>query len=134
MNEFQPQGGSGRTAGRRHEARDFNVRAAALFGLGLLVAAVVIHLVTVQLLGAFGRRARALDLPPRPVTAEPPAPSTPLLQTSPSEDLERLRAAEAAALGTYGWIDRERGRVRLPIDRAVELLLQQGLPARETPP
>ena len=36
-------------------------------------------------------------------------------------------------LNTYGWIDRQNGVVRLPIDRAMELLLQRGLPVRAAP-
>jgi hypothetical protein len=35
-------------------------------------------------------------------------------------------------LNTYGWIDRQNGIVRLPIDRAMELLLERGLPTRTT--
>jgi len=35
-------------------------------------------------------------------------------------------------LDTYGWIDRQHGIVRLPIDRAMELLLERGLPARSS--
>ena len=34
-------------------------------------------------------------------------------------------------LNTYGWIDRQNGIVRLPIDRAMELLLERGLPTPE---
>jgi hypothetical protein len=36
-------------------------------------------------------------------------------------------------LNTYGWIDRQNGIVRLPIDRAMQLLLQRGLPVRSAP-
>jgi hypothetical protein len=44
--------------------------------------------------------------------------------------LAALRAEEDEILGSYGWIDRERGIVRVPIDRAITLLAQKGLPAR----
>jgi hypothetical protein len=33
-------------------------------------------------------------------------------------------------LTSYGWIDRSNGIVRIPIDRAMDLILQRGLPAR----
>lgn len=33
-------------------------------------------------------------------------------------------------LNSYGWIDRSNGIVHIPIDRAMELILQRGLPAR----
>jgi hypothetical protein len=41
-----------------------------------------------------------------------------------------MRADEDQILGSYGWIDRERGIVRLPIDRAIALLAEKGLPER----
>ena len=36
-------------------------------------------------------------------------------------------------LGSYGWVDSDGGVVRMPIDRAVELVLERGLPVREQP-
>lgn len=57
-------------------------------------------------------------------------PPTPRLQTQPFKDVYLLRQAEQAKLTTYGWIDKSSGVVRLPIDRAMELTLQRGLPTR----
>jgi len=42
-----------------------------------------------------------------------------------SEDLRALRAREDEKLNTYSYIDREKGTVRLPITRAMELLSQE---------
>jgi len=41
-----------------------------------------------------------------------------------------LREGQEAKLGSYGWVDRSNGIVRIPIDRAMDLLLQRGLPTR----
>lgn len=41
-----------------------------------------------------------------------------------------LYAAENKKLNSYGWVDRSNGIVHIPIDRAMDLLLQRGLPAR----
>lgn len=57
-----------------------------------------------------------------------PLPPTPRLQTDPKADLERLRAAERERLETYGWVDRGRGIVRIPVDRAMQLVSRRGLP------
>lgn len=35
------------------------------------------------------------------------------------------RASEQKVLGTYGWVDREARLVRIPIDRAIQLYVQQ---------
>jgi hypothetical protein len=53
------------------------------------------------------------------------------LQVSPPDDLAKFRAEEAAALNSYGWVDQDKGIVRMPIDRAMDLVLQRGLPARQ---
>jgi hypothetical protein len=50
------------------------------------------------------------------------------LQVNAPGDLARLRAEEGATLSTYGWVDRAAGTVRIPIDRAMRLLLERGLP------
>jgi hypothetical protein len=42
------------------------------------------------------------------------------------KNLADLRAAEAVALNSYGWIDQGKGVVRLTVDRAVELTAAAG--------
>jgi hypothetical protein len=61
-------------------------------------------------------------------TAESKA--VPHLQIAPQEDLEQFRAREEAELNSYGWVDRTSGVVRIPIARAMNLLLERGLPTR----
>ncbi len=46
---------------------------------------------------------------------------------------EHERAAQLERLRSYGWVDRERGIVHLPIDRAMELVVQ-GVRARGPEP
>jgi hypothetical protein len=60
-----------------------------------------------------------------PHLAEPPAPR---LQTDPKSDLVRLRSYERGELDRLGWADRDRDLVRIPIDRAMQLLVERGLP------
>ncbi|MDQ3071295.1 MAG: hypothetical protein M3R55_16385, partial [Acidobacteriota bacterium] len=64
----------------------------------------------------------------RPAGEVPPGPR--LLTDEPGA-LSQFRAREAATLDHYGWTDQAGGKVHIPIDRAKELLLQHGLPARE---
>jgi hypothetical protein len=47
------------------------------------------------------------------------------LQTAPVQDLQALRASEQSTLDGYGWVDRPAGVVRIPIARAMELLVQR---------
>ncbi len=55
-------------------------------------------------------------------------PPEPRLQTNPREDLRDLRAQEDAILNSYGWVDRAAGSVHIPIDRAMEIVLERGIP------
>ena len=45
-------------------------------------------------------------------------------------NLQTFREHEDEKLTTYGWIDKNTGVVRIPIDRAKDLLLERGLPVR----
>jgi hypothetical protein len=56
-------------------------------------------------------------------------PPGPVLQVRPEEDLEHLLARQTQMLETYGWENRQAGTVRIPIEQAMDLLLQKGLPA-----
>jgi hypothetical protein len=58
---------------------------------------------------------------------EPPAPR---LQTQPFKDIYLMRKAEAERLESYGWVDQPAGVTRIPIDRAMELVIERGLPVR----
>lgn len=58
-------------------------------------------------------------------------PNAPLLQPDPQIDMDKLREIEDKQVNSYGWIDRDRGVVHIPVDRAMDLLLQEGLPYRE---
>lgn len=60
-------------------------------------------------------------------TKEPPAPH---LQTQPFKDVYLLRQGEAEKLGSYGWVDKQGGVAHIPIDRAMEVMLQRGYAAR----
>jgi len=55
----------------------------------------------------------------------PQEPPPPRLQVHPLDELRQLHMREDAQLGTYGWVDRPRGVVRLPIDRAMTLLAER---------
>jgi hypothetical protein len=55
-------------------------------------------------------------------------PSGPRLEPDPLAPRRAARAREDAVLGSYGWVDPNAGVARIPIDRAMELLVERGLP------
>lgn len=58
---------------------------------------------------------------------EPPLPN---LQKQPFSDIYMLRQHESEKLTSYGWVDQDGGVARIPVDRAMELMLERGFPAR----
>lgn len=54
---------------------------------------------------------------------------TPRLQLDDgNQDVADLHARENLLLENYSWVDQSRGKVRIPIERAMEIVAQRGLP------
>jgi hypothetical protein len=115
-----------------HEERDVNIRAVLGFGAGLLVAAGLIQLMVWLLFAYFSGREALRVAPEYPLAVDQGTrvPPEPRLQTNPRQDLRLLRAHEEGILNSYGWVDRTAGVVRIPIDQAIKLTSQRGLPVR----
>ena len=114
-----------------HEESDVNILAIFGFGGGLMAVAVLVLLVIYVLFGFFDGRERATVPAEYPLAAQADkVPPEPRLQEHPREDLSELRAREDEILSSYGWVDRNAGVVRIPIDAAMKLTLERGLPAR----
>jgi hypothetical protein len=117
-------------AERRHAPYDLQLRPVVIFGAVLVGMIVLILLGLAWLFQAFNTRLAQQDMPPAPLAqTRPQLPPEPRLQVAPSQELQQMRAAEEALLHSYGWIDQAAGIARLPIDRAVTLLVERGLPA-----
>lgn len=58
----------------------------------------------------------------------------PRLQESPPVDLVRMLRDERARITSYGWVDQKAGIARIPVDRAMDILAQKGLPRVPAPP
>jgi hypothetical protein len=112
---------------------NINLRAVFGFGIGLAVVAVVVQ---IAMLWMWKVEVNSIDAsnPPRvyplAVLQDERQPPEPRLQTNPKQDLKDLRAAEDTILNGYSWVDRNNNVVRIPIDEAMKLTLQHGLPSR----
>jgi len=114
------------------EARDVDASVIGWIGVGVVVSAFLIHAGVALLYGYFSR----IEFPRhnQPVTFVKEAPkqsSLPSLQEDPHQDLERLRDSERQILNSYGWVDREKGIARVPIEEAMKRVLEKGLPPAE---
>lgn len=54
----------------------------------------------------------------------------PQLQHASGEQLKAFRAEQEEELNSYGWVDQAHGTVHIPIERAMDLLAEGGLPVR----
>jgi len=115
-----------------HEERDVSARPVALAVLGLAGFCVAAFVLMQLLFNFFAALQSRQSAAPSPLAGayglkEPPEPR---LQVFPLQDLQALRTREAAALHSYAWVDREAEVVRIPIERAIAVLAERGLPAR----
>jgi hypothetical protein len=111
---------------KRYEERDVALRPIVVAAGALAVLIVLSGGLMYGLERGLAAREAERSAPENPLAAtygrkEPPAPR---LQANPSRDLATLRAREEELLDTYGWIDRATGRVRIPVERAIELMAE----------
>ena len=112
------------------ESKDTSVRVLALLMGGLLVL-IGGTLGSMRLLDRWLQTDADRRHPPRSPMAQPsPLPPEPRLQVNPTVDLIRLHDVENVTLESTAWVDGSSENVRIPIERAMALLAQRGLPAR----
>jgi hypothetical protein len=117
-----------------HELSDADPKPILKFLVFLVVITIAIAGVVVFFYNYLERREAAEKTARYPMSllsAERPLPPPPRLQTYPFQDVKELRQTEAPLLTRYEWVDRNAGTVRIPIDRAIEVLAERGLPYRK---
>ncbi len=119
----------------RFETRDVRATAILKFAVYLFIATIAVLFLMQRLYVAFARF-EASRQPPAPImqTAPDRKPPLPRLQETPPLDLEAMHKSEDAALSSYGWADPTTGVVRIPIDEAMRIVAERGLPARGAEP
>lgn len=129
-----PDAGYGPTpAGAGHEHTDINPGIGYQFAVWLTVAMLISGAIvygTFILVDRQVQSAREAATQYPLATKEYPAPPAPRLQTQPFKDVYLLKQDEAARLGSYGWVDKAQGTVHIPIEEAMRLTLERGLPIR----
>ncbi|HEY4742725.1 MAG TPA: hypothetical protein VIH76_19170 [Candidatus Acidoferrales bacterium] len=116
-----------------YETRDANPAAIVKFGVGL---AIVLIAVAIGMRVVFGYFAETQNLGPAasPFENARTLPPQPRLQVMPEADIHDYWEREQEILKSYGWADKQNGIVRIPIDQAMRLTLERGLPSRPAKP
>lgn len=125
MEEKAPLGHNG----PGYEVEDASVREIVFTGIGLAVGTLVVCLLTWGLFN-ISKTVSQEGQPVNPMARPGQLPPEPRVEVQPWVDLENLRRHEEEVLQTYGWADKGAGKVRLPVDRAIDVMAARGLPVR----
>jgi len=133
-----------------YERRDIGVGGVLYFLAGLAVAGVIIHFMVAGLYKYLEKRSEAQQRAVSPLVTNPSLDTrriprqynedyqrylkegfpSPQLEVNERTELNDVRLREENTLSTYDYIDKNAGTVRIPIERAIDLLAQRGLPTR----
>jgi len=115
----------------RNEPRDVSVHGVVLFGVGLVVSGLLIHIALWWLFDALAASDKDSKRPSSPLAESqkrppPPPPRLEGLEGRPP------RAAGRSPVARYEWVDKEAGVVRIPVEDAMAILAKNPklLPAR----
>jgi len=112
-----------------YEPSQADLRVVLVFLAALALAAAMVLLVLWGMFGYFrSKSAERGPLPsPRMYTSPPNVPQ-PRLQPDPVADYNMYRLSDQETLQSYGWVDQKAGIARIPIDKAMDLMVERGLP------
>jgi hypothetical protein len=123
-----------------YEHQDLGAQGVFAFLISLIVGGVVVYFVIGGVYHFMAARQRSQQPSPGPLVKQGETDtrmvSSGEIMTFPPPRLERneqieikdFRLQEEQTLNSYGWVDEKAGVVRIPIERAMQLLAQRGLP------
>lgn len=118
----------------RYERRDVHARTLAWIIAGSVILSVLGYFALRGYFGSMESQQIRTQAAAHPLaTTETQVPPAPRLQVDVSQDLQQFRAEENAKLHSYAWTDRKNNRVRIPIERAMELFAQREQQPKEKP-
>ncbi len=129
MEDFLPQTTRGAGTRQGHEANSLVVRGLVIFAVSLAAIIVAAELVLGFLMSGFSHEADDLcALAPPQFKDDAGLFPSPRLQADPSTELVKFKKEELDRLNGYGWVDERAGIAHVPIERAIDILAEKGLP------
>jgi hypothetical protein len=116
-----------------HEHEHADLKTASLFKViaAFVVIVVVIGAAVWWMYGFIRSEDEARDVRRTLIPAPSPLPEQPRLQVNPAEEFRKFKAEQDQVLHSYGWVSRDTGRVRIPIERAMDLVAERGVHSQE---
>ncbi|HMD81153.1 MAG TPA: hypothetical protein VKE92_07585 [Anaerolineales bacterium] len=94
-------------------------------GLLLIIVAVVAHVGLWFVLEILERREAKLDPKPSPMFQKDQRAGGPRLQVTEAQDYRKFLDSEQEILNSYGWVNAEKGVVRIPITEAIKQVVEK---------
>lgn len=115
-----------------HEVGDVRLGTMIRYGIGLTALAVVSCFLAWLLFRALSDDASRTSARPTAIQLlnQDQPPPAPRLQVDPLKNWLTFKAEQDSLLSSYGWVDKAQGKVRLPIDRALEIMVGRDWPHR----
>lgn len=130
MEDFLPQTATTTETKEGHEANRLAVRGLVIFAVALVVVTIFVELILVVVMQSFEAEDKSLRaLTPPQFKDQAGLFPAPRLQADPASELTTFKQEELSRLNGYGWVDERAGIAHIPIERAIEILARQGLPA-----
>jgi len=124
------------------EREDLTAKPILLFFLGLTVGCLLVALILRGLYSYLEGYENRQQPTPNPLVQQTTADTRevaptdiekfpqPRLESNERLEINDFRMQEEKTLNSYGWVDQPGGVIHIPIDRAMQLLAQRGLPTR----
>lgn len=119
---------------RTYETTDVRIRPFVLILVGLFGTALIGSFVLYFAFSWYSTRLLTSQVQPAPLARITQVPPAPRLQISPRQNLQTMLAEHNQRLNSYGWVDQTTGTAHIPIERAMDLIIERGLPARSPGP
>jgi hypothetical protein len=133
------------------ERRDIGAAGVLYFLAGLAFAGLIVHFIATGLFSYLDKQNEAQQTPVSPLVTNVPTDTrhipkeytgdyekylkenfpAPQLEINERNQLDKIRLDEEKTLSTYDYVDQNAGTVHIPIDRAMDLIAERGLPVRE---
>lgn len=123
-----------------HEVGEIQQRPVLISIIGLAVLSAATFAFIVFFFNLLDDQAKKASPPVNPMAQQAGLdrlPPEPRLQVDPWKDWNDFKMAQDRIVGSYGWVNRDSQTVHVPIDRAIDMVLEKGLPTRAgvaTPP
>jgi hypothetical protein len=119
--------------GNGHESSTLPLKPFLWTLAGLIATAVLMHLALICYTTILASASKGFGKVYQIRSSEVARYPAPALQVDPQTDFQAYKHRAERDLNSYAWIDQAHGVVRIPIARAMTLLLSRGFPVRPIP-